>query len=235
MNKNSNKNILTVDLAISLGSACRPAHYLRENNLRRFSNPLDWMMLYSLETVVNLFKKDFSDFFLHKKEHPEKVHENLRYIEDTVNQIISIHSFPLNKELDVAYENFSQIMAYRYNRLKKYMLSAEHVLFVSNRYEPVEDFENFLTEMQKMFKCKMTYLNIRHEPQKQAFIKVISPSLQIIEHYFIDDHPDGGDFSNPKFWLGNGEEWDKVMKSIELSNKFTYGSDVIKTEDFAQK
>jgi len=44
------------NIFISVGSACKPAYHLRASGLRYCASPLDWMMRYSLETVIHLFK-----------------------------------------------------------------------------------------------------------------------------------------------------------------------------------
>ncbi|MBF4468082.1 MAG: hypothetical protein ISP01_01625 [Methanobrevibacter arboriphilus] len=63
MEKIRRNEVIGSDFIISLGPACRVAHYLRENNLRYVANPLDWMMNYNLESVIHWFKNDFDDFF----------------------------------------------------------------------------------------------------------------------------------------------------------------------------
>ena len=41
------RGIIVADLFVSVGNACRPAHYLQKFNLRTFSSPFDWMMEYN--------------------------------------------------------------------------------------------------------------------------------------------------------------------------------------------
>ena len=61
---------IEVDGIFSIGDNCRPAHYLREHKLRTKAAPLDWMMKYSLDTVLHLFETKFTDFFVNIKEIP---------------------------------------------------------------------------------------------------------------------------------------------------------------------
>ena len=227
------KKILT-DYTISVGCACRPAHYLREHGLRRCSNPLDWMMFYTLDDVISLFKNEFSNFFENKKEYPEKSAGRFRYIEDVQNGMISMHSFLNDVDVDESYQNFSKTMRNRFARMKKCMLESEHVLFVSNREEPIENFEKFLIEIHKLFPCKFTYINVRYsdEYKKEKFI--VTPELDIIEYGFKDVHPDGWDFGNPEFWKGNADGWCKVMQDIELTERFA-NLNLAQVEDKVQK
>lgn len=219
-NINNKECEITTDFVICLGNACRPAHYLRAHNLRRCSGPLDWMMTYNLNTAINLFRNDFNNFFVDKEEILERTNDKFRCIKDTKNGIISIHGFPVDQDIDLAYESFSKTMARRYARMKKYLLASNHILIVSNRGEPIEDLENFLIEFHKLFKCKCTYLNIRNSSESKKIKRKISPELEIIEYNFYDEHSDNLTPNNPDSWLGNVEEWNKIMKSINLTDKF---------------
>ena len=41
------------------------------------------------------------------------------------------------------------------------------------------------------------------------------------EYYFNDEHPNGRDSrTNPKFWLGNAEYWDNLLKKISIDSNF---------------
>jgi hypothetical protein len=71
--------IIEVDFIISLGGACRTAHYLRNHNLRHVANPLDWMFDYSLESVLHWFKNGFSDFFLEIEEDKNRENDGVGY------------------------------------------------------------------------------------------------------------------------------------------------------------
>lgn len=45
-----------VDYIVCFGSNCQVAYHLKRNNLRFHSNPFDWQVNYSLDTVINLLK-----------------------------------------------------------------------------------------------------------------------------------------------------------------------------------
>ena len=93
------------DLYMSVGNACRPAYHLALNDLRNEAYPLDWQMEYSLDTVIHLFKTKFSDFFVDIEEAVE-FEAACRQVKDVKNNIISIHHFPRNIELEKAQEEF---------------------------------------------------------------------------------------------------------------------------------
>lgn len=222
-----NKNTLELetDFIISVGEACRPVHYIKKYGLRQCANPFDWMMGYSLDTFINLLNNDFCDFFKFHQELPLISKTGFRSVEDTKNKIISIHSFPFDKDLDLAYKEFFELMSNRYYRMKKAIFSSDNVLFISNRREPMENYEYFLKELQKMFKCNFTYLNIRDnenkEEKKYIRTKILNKNLKIIEYGFYDKHQNGSTPQNPDFWKGNSKEWDNVMSHIKLSTKLT--------------
>lgn len=217
----SNDDKILTDYIVSVGIACRPAHYLRKHKLSRCSNPLDWMMNYTLDAVIQLFENNFNNFFLNRKEHIEKTKGDFRYIEDTSNGMVSVHHFSVDKDINLGYLAFKKTMKHRYNIMKNHMLFSDHILFISNRNEPIENFEKFLIEISKLFKCKCTYLNIRNSEINEKIEQQITPNLKIIDYSFNDLHPDGL-IDNPNLWLGNTGEWNNIMKKIKITKRFFY-------------
>lgn len=69
-NKCSSSHLLYTDLALSVGGACKCAHYLQNFSLRKFSSPIDWMMDYALKDIVEMFENNFSTFFTEITEEP---------------------------------------------------------------------------------------------------------------------------------------------------------------------
>lgn len=55
-------DLIKVDMFMSVGDACRPALHLREYGLRKLSNPLDWMMCYSLDEAHSALAWDLATF-----------------------------------------------------------------------------------------------------------------------------------------------------------------------------
>jgi hypothetical protein len=191
------------------------------------------MMSYSLESVVELFKTEFSTFFADRKEREDRIGK-FRCVEDVRNGMISIHSFSLDEDLDSSYNKFSEIMSKRFLRMKKCISESEHVLFLSNRHDSFEAFEKFLAEMHNLFDCNFTCLNVRHSDECYESSKKISERLEFVEIAFPDIHPNGADASNSDFWIGNPKGWEKVMQRISLSPKFSE-LDLAKIEDKNQK
>lgn len=229
------KDIILTDFIISVGIACRPAYYLNHCNLRFCSSPLDWMMSYSLNTVVKLFKTDFDDFFKEKLEHSERVELKYRCVEDILNEIVSVHSFPSDKDIDEVYDSFVEVMKKRYFRMRKLMSDSKHITFISNRNEPLENFESFLHQISQIIDCNITYINVYNDITSAKFEKQINQRLKFIQYTFNDVHPDGTTTENPKFWLGNPDQWKTLMGLIKLTDKHTSQALQVRQEDAIQR
>lgn len=225
---------LYIDYVISLGCACRPAYHLQQNKLRICSNPFDWMMNYTLETIIDLLN-NFNNFFKNRKEDFEKS-LYYRYVTDLNSGMVSMHSFPKNIEMDSYYTTFYNTMLYRYNRMKNYMKNSDKILFISNRNEPFSNFEEFLFLVSTYCKNKIYYINIFNDKKEQyEFIK-LNKEIYFYQITFNDIHPDGDYIQNPSYWIGNKEKWDELLKHITLTKMFD-NSDILnatKEEDKQQ-
>lgn len=209
------------DIIISLGIACRPAHWLRKANLRLFANPLDWMMRYSLQTVIELFQNNFEYFFQERKEHTDKKGApHSRYVEDTKTGMIAMHSFPQDQSLDEFYPFFIKTMKKRFFRLSDKMKESKKIIFLSNRNEPIENIRHFLQTMSLSFSSHLTYINIRNSENESLYFETLNSQMEIIEYSFKDEHPDGPTSANPNFWIGNPQKWEEVMAMLSLTKTF---------------
>lgn len=90
------------DLFLPIGDTCRPAYHLKMNDLRSQAYPLDWQKGYSLETVIHLFKTGFEDFFDDIVEEEDGLERDCRRVRDVKNNIISLHDFLWNAEIEKA-------------------------------------------------------------------------------------------------------------------------------------
>lgn len=215
------RGIIRADLFVSMGGACRPAHYLQKFHLRSFSSPFDWMMSYKLEHIIHFLRNDGADFFAQITE----IRENEsgfshRFVQDRQTGMISMHDFSREMGIDEYYDEFITKHKRRFATLKNALLGAKHIVFVGNRNENMENFENFLNEMQKIHPAKYTLINVRHKKRiitRKRIVAFNGGGNRIIEYAFNDIHPKGGDGSvNPDFWLGNVKKWDKIMRKLKL-------------------
>lgn len=215
------------DLYIPIGIACTPAIYLNDNDLRIRAYPLDWQMSYSLDTIIHLFKTSFNDFFREITEDSlNKGNGENRQVIDTKNSIISLHHFPLNKNLNEGQKHFIETMTRRYEILLKQIKSSEKIALVSNRNDNIEKLKSFLIEFSSIFPhLRIDYINIRtnnnmlpEELKKEEYI--ISDNLKIEEYIFnnelntitkeIYDHN------------GNSKIWNFILKDFYLTGKENY-------------
>ena len=218
--KNKEGKEYDFDVILSIGPACRPARYLENHNLRFCANPLDWMMSYSLDTVIYLYQTKFKDFFLYSS--ADKIKPN--WFIDTKNSITSIHY----AEIGLDPQTFNKKMKNRFKAVQKKLKKANKICFISNRNENTKVFSDFLNEMSKIYSGKITLINIKSNNEIDGNLSLIkhdkidiSERLELIEYEFNDVHKNGTDKTiNPDFWLGNEDLWNSIVKKISLNINF---------------
>ncbi|MCD0469230.1 DUF1796 family putative cysteine peptidase [Flavobacterium sp. JAS] len=218
--KDNKKKEYVFDAIFSVGDACRPAYYLKQHDLRLCANPLDWMMSYSLDTVVHLYQSKFNDFFIDFIEDQQESH----WFIDIKNNITSIHY----KEIGDDNKTFNRKMKKRFMRANKRLLKASNICFISNRNENSNVFSDFLNKMGNIYPGKITLINIFYNNEIDGIIspikhnkKQISERLELIQYEFNDIHPNGNDInSNPNYWIGNVYLWNKIIEQISIKKNF---------------
>ncbi|RXR17687.1 hypothetical protein EQG63_09355 [Flavobacterium amnicola] len=208
------------DVIFSLGNACRPAYHLQKHQLRFCANPLDWMMSYSLDTVIHLYQTKFNDFFLDYVEVPQK----MDWFTDVKNNVTSIH-YP---EIGTDNKEFNIKMKNRFEIANKNLIKANKIGFICNRNDDQIAFSDFLKKMGEMYSGEITLIHIKHNeeidgirtPIKCSKTK-ISERLKLIEYEFNDVHENGNDkINNPDFWHGNVRIWNSIVGKIAVRQNF---------------
>ncbi len=153
------------DFMLSIGPECRPAMNLRSNHLRDFSSPLDWMMSYSLDTVLHLFRTGFNDFFAEYEVDKNKKGANgMLRVTDVQNNIVSIHFFPERAWMSVTYPIFIERMSARAKRLDQLLQNASCIVLVGDRTESRELIWDFLKSFSSIYPhLKLRLINIRND------------------------------------------------------------------------
>jgi hypothetical protein len=221
-----------------VGSACRTAYYLKKHGLRFCANPLDWMMSYSLDTVIHLYKTGFHDFFIDLAEDKQKSLEyNCRWYSDCKNDIISIHY----NDIKDNNETFRKRMMNRFKKNNRALLNANTICFISCRNEDIDVMKKFLKEMGEIYSGKITYINIRNNkrigdiippPPVICYKEKISEKLELVEFEFEDIHPKGDDLKiNRDAWIGNHIIWDSIITRISIKNKISFLTYLFRGED----
>jgi len=184
------------DFILSIGVHCGPAINLRSNHLRSFSAPLDWMMEYSLDTVLHLFKEGFNDFFSQyeiDQDNPEGAVGMLR-VNDTRNHIVSIHHFPKDMRMDSSYPRFIDKMNARKNRLESLLQNASSICLMADRSDTREDLLSFLRSFSNLYPhLRIRLVNMRYD-ESMAYKTYKKETifddhrLSYIEYLFNDAH-----------------------------------------------
>lgn len=214
------------DIILSVGPACRCAYYLKKHGLRFSANPLDWMMMYSLDTVAHLYKTRFNDFFIKfsKDEQKSKEHNCNWYI-DIKNDIVSMHYDDVKNN-----KSFRDKMKTRFEKSEQMLLKAKDICFISNRNEDVNLIKKFTMEIEKLYSGNITYINIRNNKEMNNSIneidfhkEKISKKSTLLEYEFNDTHPKGDLLKeNPEAWIGNYVLWDKIMKKVSIKKQMCF-------------
>lgn len=216
---------INVDCVIGFGDGCRVAGNLKKNNLRFFSTPFDWQMNYSLETVFSLIKNKGKTFFKNYKIDSKYNRGNRLGLVDTDTGMVSIHDF--NKflpkkinELIFKYKNKR-----RFDRLDKILQDAQNICIVTNRSITTQEILSFVKNFLTLYTFNRLYfINVYENNNKitdETLIKTEINNVTILEYYFKDEHPNGKDKqTNPDFWLGNIDYWNKILSKIILNKKF---------------
>lgn len=211
------------DLFLSVGSACRPAMHLKNNELRFLSSPLDWQYGYSLETVLHLFETKFQDFFLNIEENKEWPGSgNNRRIVDISNQIISIHHFDKALPLDECHKLFMESMKKRFDRLDRVLIQSKRIMIICNRKESKESLLCFARRFGKLYpNLNITLVNVWDNKEKkkdyfeEEYLDNVSDNITIKQYVFNDsidiDTEEKFDAS------GNTICWNKLLSNYRLS------------------
>ncbi len=210
------------DYTVSLGEECRPAHYLRIFRLRLCSNPLDWMMEYSLATALHLLQTDFLHFFKNVND-ISAIRDNgsfsNRFVRDVDNGVVSMHDFPKTEPLQDYLPKFYQIMQRRVKRMRAAIINSNRVLFICNRQTEQQELKASLLALQKYYAVQAVLVNIRNSEKEYTLRENITEDALFVEYGFSDIHPNGNNPENLDFWQGNVPVWHKIMRAINLSEK----------------
>lgn len=220
-NTTENESKYSVDCIFSLGSACRPAAWIKKSGMRYQASPLDWMTGYSLDTVIKLFETKFEDFFEEIEEIPGKFCGGCKYVRDKKNKIMSIHHFGKNSPLKVEQEKFRKMMLCRANKVDKILNESNTIGLICNRSNvtPAE-FMEFVERFEKIYKNKkIVLINIFNENIKEMKKSILfeDDKSTIIQFTFSDKKciEDKDEFPT---WMGNAKKWRAVMNTIELKD-----------------
>lgn len=216
---------INVDLVIGFGSTCRVAESLNRNGLRYFSSPFDWMLNYSLDTVISLVSSCGRGFF-------EECIEDKNFqagfstgIVDKRNGMISMHDFPNDLPIEKAPKFFKKKYQRKFSNLNILLKKAQQICFLTNREISLCEMQKFIIQIKKLYSFEHIYfINIydTNNAEIESFEKFEESGTTYIIYKFNDEHIFGREKSkNPDFWLGNVNYWDNILSKIKLNKKFS--------------
>lgn len=210
---------IEADLFVPLGRACRPAHYLRENNLRFCSLPFDWMMDYPLSVVIETLKNGVDNWCEDYEEFAKRGNE--RTVKDTRTGMYLLHAFPTSIEVSDYIQTFREIFNKRNIRFKKLLQTSNKVCFIVNRRTSCYiGVNNFLQQILSMFShLNIVLINVINSEHKYCLYYKFTDKL---EYYEIHDNDIYGNGStnelDSNFWKGNEDLWNEVCSHLSLSD-----------------
>ena len=216
---------INVDCVIDFGDGCRIAENLKKNNLRFFSTPFDWQMKYSLETVCTLLENKGKTFFNNYKLNSKYNKGKKLGIVDTETGMVSEHDFYKYLPNKINEIIFKYKYRRRFNRLDKILIDAQNICIVTNRSIKTKEILSFIENFLQLYTFNHLYFiniyNINDKQNDEKFVKKEKDNITIFEYSFNDEHPKGNNSkTNPNYWLGNIDYWNKILSKITLNKKF---------------
>ncbi len=214
-------------LFISVGPACKPAHWLKVYGLRKAALPFDWMKSYSLQVVERALDSSISDWFIknYERDTNNSVH---RAVVDLETGMLSLHHFPISLSVEEYLPEFQKIFMKRANRMRELLRTRTDVCFVAARQDSLSEiikFTKFIAEKFPNLK-KINFLNVvNNETEKSVKLYDISKKIQIYEVTDNDVCEKGK--SAIMGWSGNAELWKRICSKLYLKK-----SEYIKTIKF---
>ncbi len=130
---------------ISLGFFCSPAIELNYLNLRKSSQPFDWVISSNFNQVLELIDNNFKDFlnpkFLFQLKQYPQYYRNIKYNIDFYHDFDELKSF--NKQIDKIKQKYDRRIKRFYNTIKeptlflRYICSKEEAIYINNNYEKI--------------------------------------------------------------------------------------------------
>ncbi len=225
------------DLYLSIGSACRPAFHLKISDLRNEAYPLDWQWGYSLDTVIHLFKTKFLDFFVNIEEENDEWQGKHRQIRDVSNNIVSIHHFSREVEVEKEQKEFLKKMNKRFRNLDSKLENAKRVVLICNRNDSIEKLEFFLKEFSLIYPhLEIKLINIRNNEKMELneydTKRYMLSDYLSIEEYSFNDSFNGFTYEKAD-WRGNMKIWGDILKKYNNNHSNIEIIKQLKAEDRA--
>ena len=212
-----NENFFICDFLLSIGKHCRPALQLRNNDLRYFSAPLDWIGGYTLDILLKLYKNNFENFFYNYKiDYNKKAAPDSIWVEDTYYKVFDMHHFKNDINIDEYLPTYRSIMKKRADRLKDYFKTSTDVVLVAERDENKDEMIDFLKSFSNIYpNLNVRLFNVRDD-RNMDFVSCKENKyfddgkLSYIEYIFNDTN------NGEETVAGNNLIWKNVLSNYKL-------------------
>ncbi|MFP7274543.1 DUF1796 family putative cysteine peptidase [Bacillus paralicheniformis] len=200
----------------SLGHLCLTAIQLKNNDLRPFSGPLDWVTIHSLTDLNLLLRNRFTDFMEPKNlrvigyNTGEKKEEGSTiYVSDDFYNIGSVHDFDANQNtLDhlATYPEVIEKYNRRIDRFIEKMSTSKRILFVRTEgegsFKEAQELELVLSDL---VQHDFSVLLVKH-----------SKVNGIVEKNWPLEKTCTVELPDKEIWESNNDLWASLFKGITL-------------------
>jgi hypothetical protein len=201
------------DAIYSLGDLCLAALQLRQNNLRPFAGPLDWMSSPSLSSVSSLLKNRFIGYMdlpnLIPSGYATGVDSSEPHlvVTDMAYQIVSSHDFIADKNTFTNLATYPEVRAKFDRRIQRFLdilYNGKRILFIRTEgtFEELLELESVLS---KLVKNEFHILLVNHTNTKD-----------LIEKDWPVKNVCAIELPNEEKWHGNDHYWEAIFKGINI-------------------
>ncbi|MCF7845044.1 MAG: papain-like cysteine peptidase [Kiritimatiellales bacterium] len=163
------------DFVFSLGEACFVATFLKEQGLRLFSGPFDWVYGRTFVDRFTMLLKDFEHFFekqdiIYRRQYKLSRGEHDVYFNNHT-KLAHIHDFSFNADFEKEYPVIKAKYDRRIKRLLDYMNGSKRILIVyaemAKDQSPAPSLQRFaelFAQSHEKYQDKISVLYMKHNP-----------------------------------------------------------------------
>ncbi|MGZ9586209.1 DUF1796 family putative cysteine peptidase [Paenibacillus marinisediminis] len=191
---------------LSIGSSCQTAYQLKENQLRKFSGPIDWFVMNDLSKLNLLLENKFVDFMSMNNITDEGIHdEHHRRIRDVKYDCLSVHDFSSETPWVEQYSQFKEMVSRRILRFYNVIEESNSLLFVRTQAYERAEIIRLCENLNKLHhNYKLLIVNYTVEQN------VIDVNCDIENVVMVQiPSPEGR-------WQGCNDSWKYVLSGIQL-------------------
>lgn len=211
-------NVVT-DIYCDKETEIRPLMWLEKYKLCTEFYPINSLMFFSMNTILNAIENGISSYFSTYMEFENDRDTNYRCVTDIGNKIVSLHNFPLDKSIEDYMPKFKKTCEQQYNQMMKLLSSAKDICFVCNNQLNIKgEFIPFLVRLKELYPNKSyTLINIRHDKSNKKITKcIIGKDIKI---YDIENFDKNRENPNTSLWIGNEDLWNTICTNLSLSDR----------------